>query len=270
VSLYPGVPRLDFETEVDNQSGDHRLRVHFPAGLRTDVSLAEQHFGVVRRPIAVEEHDATWAEVPQGTYAQKAFVDVNDGRRGLTLANRGLPEYEILDEPDGATIALTLLRCVGWLSRSWMRTRPVQAGPLIPTPGAQERGPHLFHYSLIPHEGGWEKAFSQAHRFAVPPEAVFTAAGKGELPTSGSFLSVRPESFVFSANKEAEDGQGLIVRLYNIADGPAEGEVRLEAFWQSVERTDLNEESLGPAEVRDGWVRLSLRPNEIATLRFRV
>jgi alpha-mannosidase len=270
VSLYPGVPRLDFETEVDNQSGDHRLRVHFPAGLRTDVSLAEQHFGVVRRPIAVEEHDATWAEVPQGTYAQKAFVDVNDGRRGLMLANRGLPEYEVLDGPDGATIALTLLRCVGWLSRSWMRTRPVQAGPLIPTPGAQERGRHVFHYSLIPHQGGWEKAFSQAHRFAVPPQAVFTAAGKGELSTSGSFLTVRPESFVLSALKEAEDGQGLIVRLYNTADGPAEGEVRLEAPWQAVERTNLNEEPQGPADVRDGSVRLSLRPNEIATLRFRL
>jgi mannosylglycerate hydrolase len=275
VSLCPGVPRLDFETEVDNQAGDHRLRVHFPAGLHTDVSRAEQHFGVVRRPIAVEEHDATWAEVPQGTYAQKAFVDVNDGRRGLTLANSGLPEYEVLDAPDGVTIALTLLRCVGWLSRSWMRTRPVQAGPLIPTPGAQERGRHLFHYSLIPHEGGWEAAFSQAHRFAVPPRAVFAAAGKGQLSPMGSLLSARPESFVLSTLKEAEDadarsGQGLIVRLYNTADQPAEGEVRLDVPWQAVERVNLNEEPLGPAEVRDGWVRLSLRPNEIATLRFRV
>jgi alpha-mannosidase len=151
-----------------------------------------------------------------------------------------------------------------------MRTRPVQAGPLIPTPGAQERGRHLFHYSLIPHEGGWETAFLQAHRFAVPPRAVFVAEGKGQLSPSGSLLSVRPESFILSALKEAEDGQGLVVRLYNIADGPAEGEVRFEDAWQAVERTNLNEEPLGPAEVRDGWVRLSLRPNEIATLRFRV
>ncbi len=273
-SLYPGVPRLDFETEVDNQAGDHRLRVHFPAGLRTNASLAEQHFGVVRRAIALPEHDFTWAELPQGTYPQKAFVDVNDGQRGLMLANRGLPEYEVLDGPDGVTIALTLLRCVGWLSRSWMRTRPVQAGPLIPTPGAQERGCHLFHYSLIPHKGGWETAFSQAHRFAVPPRAVFVANGKGDLPAAGSLFTVRPESFVLSALKEAEDadarsGPGLIVRLYNVADVPAEGEVRLEVPWEAVERTNLNEEPLGPADVRDGWVRLSLRPNEIATLRFR-
>jgi hypothetical protein len=37
-----------------------------------------------------------------------------------------------------------------------------------------------------------------------------------------------------------------------------------------VERVNLNEEPLGPAEVRDGAVRLALRPNEITTLRFRV
>jgi len=270
VSLYPGVPRLDFETEVDNQAEDHRLRVHFPAGLRTDASHAEQHFGVVRRAIALPEHDFTWAELPQGTHPQKSFVAVNDGRRGLMLANRGLPEYEVLDGPDGVSIALTLLRCVGWLSRSWMRTRPVQAGPLIATPGAQMQGRHLFHYSLIPHEGGWETAFPLAHRFTVPPRAVFVAGGKGQLPPAGSLLSVRPESFVLSALKEGEDGQGLIVRLYNIADRPVEGEVRLEEAWRAVERVNLNEEALGAAEVRDGRVRLSLRPNEIATLRFRV
>jgi alpha-mannosidase len=147
-----------------------------------------------------------------------------------------------------------------------MRTRPVQAGPLIPTPGAQERGRHLFHYSLIPHQGGWETAFSQAHRFAVPPRAVFTAGGKGQLAPAGSLLSVRPSAVKEAEDADARSGQGLIVRLYNIADGPAEGEVRLEVPWRTAERTNLNEETLGPAEVRDGAVRLSLRPNEIATL----
>ncbi len=268
-SLYPGVPRLDIETEVDNQARDHRLCVHFPTGLRTDASHAEQHFGVVRRPIALPEHDFTWAEAPQGTYPQKSFVDVSDGRRGLMLANRGLPEYEALDGPDGVTIALTLLRCVGWLSRSWLATRPAPAGPLMPTPGAQEPGRHLFHYSLIPHSGGWETAFLQAHRFAVPMQAAFVAEGKGQLAPVGSLLSLRPDSLVLSALKDAEDGQGIIARLYNIADRATEGGVRLEGQWQAVERVNLNEEPLGPAEVRDGWVRLSLQPNEIATLRFR-
>jgi hypothetical protein len=36
-----------------------------------------------------------------------------------------------------------------------------------------------------------------------------------------------------------------------------------------VEVVNLNEEPLGQAEVEDGRVRLSLKPNEIITLRFR-
>ncbi len=156
-SLYPGVPRIDIETEIENRAKDHRLRVHFPTGIRTGRSYAEQHFGVVSRPIGVPEHDDTWFEKPVATYPQKSFVDISDGERGFMLANRGLPEYEALEEPDGTiTIALTLLRCVEWLSRDDLSTRKGHAGPGMHTPGAQMQGRWKFQYSLIPHEGGWE------------------------------------------------------------------------------------------------------------------
>ncbi|MGB2695140.1 MAG: glycoside hydrolase family 38 C-terminal domain-containing protein, partial [Dehalococcoidia bacterium] len=99
VHLYAGVPRIDIHTEIDNRAEDHRLRAHFPSGVRTDVSHAEQHFGVVTRPIAVPDADETWQEQPVGYHPQKTFVDVNDGQGGLMIANRGLPEYEVLDTP---------------------------------------------------------------------------------------------------------------------------------------------------------------------------
>jgi mannosylglycerate hydrolase len=267
-SVYPGVPRLDFETEVDNQAEDHRLRVQFPTDVRSPLCHAEQHFGVLARPLAVPQDDGTWAETPIGTHPQKGFVDVNDGQRGLLLANRGLPEYEAIDGPQGVTIALTLLRCVGWLARPSLPNRRGQAGPPIPVPGAQCLGKHAFHYSLIPHAGGWESAFAQAHRFAHPLRSVTTAAGKGQLASTASILSIAPETIVLSALRMAEDGQGIIVRLYNIAPQPTQGEVRLEEPYGAVEVVNLNEEPLGPAEVEDGRVRLSLKPNEIVTLRF--
>jgi alpha-mannosidase len=267
-SIYGGVPRLDFETEVDNTVEDHRLRVHFPTGLRSQFAHAEQHFGVLARPLAVPEDDGTWAEAPIGTHPQKSFVDVNDGQRGLSLANRGLPEYEVIDDSQGVTIALTLLRCVGWLARPWLPNRRGLAGPPIVVPGAQCLGKHIFHYSLIPHSGGWESAFVQAHSFAHPMRGVTTTAGKGQLAPRASLLSVEPSALVLSALRAAENGQGIIVRLYNIASQPTSGDVRLEQPHGDVEVVNLNEEPLGPAEVEDGRVRLSLKPNEIVTLRF--
>jgi mannosylglycerate hydrolase len=267
--LYAGVERVDIETEFENEARDHRLRAHFPTGLRAEETAAEQHFGAVRRAVALPEDDGTWLETPVGTYPQKAFVDVSDGERGFMLANRGLPEYEALREADGTvTLALTLLRCVGWLSRSDFRSRKGQAGPPMETPGAQMPGRWRSEYSLIPHAGGWEAAFGEAHRFARPLGAVRTDRGAGSLAPSGSLVEVEPGGVIVSALKAAEDGGGVIVRVYNVSDGAVEGRLRLTAPHSGTQIVNLNEERLGDAETEDGWVLLSLRRNEIMTLRF--
>jgi alpha-mannosidase len=269
VSLYPGLRRIDIHTEVENRAEDHRLRVHFPAGLQTDVSHAEQHFGVVTRPVAVPAGDETWPEDPVGTYPQKTFVDVSDGERGLMLANRGLPEYEALPGQDGVTIALTLLRCVGYLARSDLSSRRVLAGPPLSTPGAQTPGRHAFDYALIPHEGGWEEAWAEAHRFAVPMRARRVQDGSGALPPEGTLLALEGPAFAVSALKRAEDGEGVVVRLYNVTSAPATGRVRLAEPFQRAELVNMEEASPAEAPLEDGWVRLEAQPNQIINLRFR-
>ena len=269
VSLYPGVHRIDIRTVVQNRACDHRLRAHFPAGLQTDVSHAEQHFGVLTRPLALPAWDKTWAEEPVGAYAQKTFVDVNDGQRGLMLASRGLPEYEVLPGENGVTIALTLLRCVGYLARFDLSSRPGLAGPLVPTPGAQMLGHHVFDYALIPHEGSWEDAWAEAHRFAVPMRGRRVDGGSGALPAEGALLALEGAGFAVSAVKRAEDGEGVIVRLYNVASEPASGRVRLAEPFQRAEFVNMDEVFLADAPLEGGWVTLEARPNEIVNLRFR-
>ncbi len=292
VSLYPGVPRIDIETEVENRAQDHRLRVHFPTGIVADHTFAEQHFGVVQRPVAVSEDDGTWFETPVGTYPQKSFVDVSDSKRGLMIANRGLPEYQALQEADGTiTIALTLLRCVGWLSRADLSTRKTaHAGPGMETPGAQMPGRWKFNYSIIPHEGrlpagrqGWQNAYAEAHNFVRPLRAI-RVSGRAPLPAHpealegraepqrrlqrDSFLEIEPPELALSTLKPAEDGGGTVLRVYNIADEPVQGRVRLNAAFGRVERVNLNEEEPQPLDASAGNVELSLRPNEIVTLKF--
>jgi len=272
ITLTAGVPRIDVHTVVDNTAEDHRLRVHFPSGLRTDVSKADQHFGVVRRPIALPAWDpATWMETPLGTYPQKAFVSVDDGARGLTIANSGLPEYEVLDTQDGATIAVTLLRCVGWLSRSDIHTRRGGAGPQIRTPGAQMSGGHAFDYSIIPHAGDWEGA--NAHVLAIqhvrPMRARWNRHGLGRIDEVGRLLDVESPAFQVSAIKPAEDGDGVIVRIYNTTDAEATTGVDLKPLHGSVSMVNLNEEHIADVPRVHGRVLITARPNEIVSLRFR-
>ncbi len=271
VTLTDGVPRADVRTVVFNAAEDHRLRAHFPSGLRTDVSKADQHFGVVERPIALPQWDpATWMEEPMGTYPQKAFVSVDDGAFGLTIGNSGLPEYEVLDGPSGATIALTLLRCVGWLSRSDISSRRGGAGPQLRTPGAQLHGRNVLDYSIIPHAGDW--AAAGAHVLAVqalrPMRARWNRHGLGHLGARGQLLNVESPAFQVSGIKRAEDADGVIVRVYNTLNSEADTVVNLKPVTGDVTMTNLNEEHIaGIPRLRDG-VAITARTNEIVTLRF--
>jgi len=186
------------------------------------------------------------------------------------LANRGLPEYEVLLGEDGVTIALTLLRCVGWLCRGDMTTRRGAAGPVfLETPDAQCPGQHVFEYALVPHGGGWRRAFAEAHRFAVPMQARRSGTEGGALAWEGSLIDVTSSRLVLSALKPAENGDGVVARLYNIDDRPVRARVRLREPHEGVEVVNLNEEHIGDALVDDGWVQLSLRRNEIVSLLFK-
>jgi alpha-mannosidase len=268
VSLSPSVRRIDVRTEIENQAQDHRLRAHFPSGVKTEVSHAEQHFGVVTRPIALPRSDRTWSEEPVGTHPQKAFADVNDGKSGLLVANRGLQEYEALDTRGGVTIALTLLRCVGWLSRMDFPSRKGHAGPPLATPGAQLLGRHVFEYSIIPHAGGWQRAYAEAHRFATPMRARWNQSGTGQLPAGASLLELAGDGIVVTALKRAEDGDGAVVRLYNTLDKKTSGRVHRAEAWERADVVDMKEDTLAAADVANGSARLDLRANQIVTLRF--
>ena len=280
VSLYPGVPRIDIRTEVENRAGDHRLRVYFPLPFRVDCSCAEGNFDVVERPGAPPRGGPDWVEQPVGTYPQKEFVDAHDGRVGLMVANRGLPEYEVVNDATpwgtGQAIALTLLRCVGWLSRNDLATRSGDCGPGLPTPEAQCLGRHVFEYALAPHAGDWRAVFPQARAFNSPLRAVpqggcalTVEAQEGDLPPAASFLEIEPPSLTLSALKPAEDGQGFILRFWNTAEELVEGRLRLGSPWQRAWRANLDEEHREELQAAaDGWLHLAVRGREIVSLRF--
>jgi mannosylglycerate hydrolase len=104
---------------------------------------------------------------------------VSSGDAAVLLA--GPFEYELLE--DG--IAVTLLRCVGWLSRNGLRNRPIAAGPNVAAPAAQMLGRHRFELAVYRHGGDWREARVPrwaevfAHPLATAP-AVALAPGVAE------------------------------------------------------------------------------------------
>jgi len=279
VSLTHGCPRVDIVTTLTNNARDHRLRVAFEAPFATDHVHAEQAFDVVRRPIGIAADEAaveTPHEDPVPEAPQQGFVLAHAAGRGLLIASAGLPEYVATAAGDTTTIALTLLRCVGWLSREDLPTRRGGAGPALETPEAQCLGTHTYAYSLIPlaADGGrddaWRGAIADAHHAVLPLRALTADPSEGELPASASFLSLDAPGVVVSAIKAAEDGHGLVVRLYNPTDAPATGSLRLLWPVGAVKRLNLDERTLetlysGPPTIE---VALTLTPHKIETLRL--
>lgn len=235
VALHPGEPFVRITIELDNSVEDHRLRALFPTGLAVASASASDHFMVMERPVALPRDDG-WYQPAQGLYHTDGFVDVSDGTHGLSVFTKGLPEYEMLPGMDNA-IAITLFRSVGFLSRDG---NPVARGhlgrpsglngPFLPTPGAQCKRRMRFELAVYPHAGTWDEALVCKHAMAF--QVPFKCVAKTSQPyfyeprpvvsptklfpsDAEGFITVAPESLVVSAVKRAEEGNGVVVRVYN-------------------------------------------------------
>jgi len=255
VRLVRGSERIEFETTIDNDARDHRLRVVFPVGDAAGPVRAEGQFAVVQRPIVPPEPRANWCEPPDAT--QHAIGAVALGP--VALITRGLPEYEARTTAGDRELCLTMLRCVGLISRGSdvMSTRPLAAGPEVATPEGQCLGPHVLEYALRFDADRLDEVAllraSQDYRcpfLVVPSEVEFEPA----LRLEGEV--------VFSCLKGAEDGDGLVMRVFNPRSEATAARV-LGAV--AVERVRLDES--GGSPVASGVVDVG--PGEIATLRLR-
>jgi alpha-mannosidase len=272
-TLLPGVPRLEIHTEVENPACDHRLRVHFPSPFFVDHAEYDGLFEVVRRPLGIPSYDRTWIENPRPEVPQRAFTSINDGKQGLLIANRGLYESEVFINSSGrAEIAITLLRCVGWLSRDDFATRRGHAGPGLPTPEAQMTGSWNFDYAAIPFSPDHNEklaAYHQAYAYNAPLRAIATSIHEGTLPPENSLIEVEPLEFVVSAIKESEYGAGLTVRGYNLISEPIWAVIKPCKGFQRVFQVNLAEEIQQELTFTpEGWVRFAVQGNRIITIKF--
>jgi alpha-mannosidase len=265
VTLYAGERRVELSTRFDNGAADHRLRAHVAVPVACDRIDVEHGLCVVSRPIGADPlGHGTERAAPTGQH--HAFVDVGDGRFGVALFSRGLPEHEAQRDGGGTDLALTLLRSVGWLSRGDLSVMTHAAGPVVPTPGAQELGPHRFDYALLLHRGNWEEGgvLDEALRYQAPPIAV-RAGGSQTVPADTPLVATSPGCVRVTAIYPSRSG--VVVRLCNASPRPIEATVA--PGWAHVEVAPIDplERPLAPPLPRGA--RLPLRPFEIATFLVR-
>ncbi len=256
--------RLELEIEVDNQAHDHRLRLHFP--LRgAQNGYTGGHYHTYPRALSVPlPYQEGWFEQPRPELPQLLFSGLLAAEGGLAAAAPGIYEVELAKTADGGNLALTLLRCVGMLSKADLANRQGSAGPTLPTPGAQEIGRHTFRLALIPHEGGWQEAWPQAETFDLAPRALSGSGNQGRLPAEASFFTLN--GLILTSLKAAEDGRGLILRGW----APQEGQAGLASVLplRRAARCRMDEGEVEELTLRDGRLTVPVRASEVLTLRL--
>ncbi|MEK5189297.1 alpha-mannosidase [Enterococcus sp. FSL R5-0957] len=193
--------KIDFETTLDNQMKDHRLRVLFPTKLHVEHHEADSIFEVVKRPNHVSK---SW-ENPTNPQHQQAFVNIHDEEYGVTVGNFGLNEHEVTEDEQ---IAVTLLRSVGELG-DW---------GYFPTPEAQCLGEHRFNYSIELH-GPEEKFSTYLHAYAaqIPFSTQQIKHHEGTLISKQQYLTIKSETFAITALKRSKFSDKVVVRGFNMS-----------------------------------------------------
>jgi hypothetical protein len=182
VELRAGESTVRVSTSFVNPSSDHRVRVHLPLPEPAAESHAESPFSVVTRGLTAEGRADEY-----GLPTAPANRFVTAGR--LTVVHEGVCEYELIDIQDGAarTVALTVLRSTGMLSRLGMAYRPFPAGPMTPVEGLQMRGKRVtLRYALAI---GCTDPYRLADDVLMPLE-VAASLGGGARPPTGTELAV--------------------------------------------------------------------------------
>ena len=271
IRLDADADRVEITTTIDNRARDHRLRAIFATGRAARSHVAGEQFAWVRRPNRIAPK-AGWAEQPPDTAHVQDFVAISDVVGGVVVTADGLPEYAVLG--DGREIALTLLRCVGFLSRGDLPERRGHAGPQLETPGAQLQGRWSMRYAVIPlaSESALASAARSAREFHEPP-----LLGRGR---PGTRLALETDGAVeLSALRPGHAPNTVVLRLANPSPAEASARARFMTPMRILRTTDLREgqDDLGangldvirtaaPLEqLPDGRLEARLQPYEIGT-----
>jgi alpha-mannosidase len=234
--------RIDFDTEIDWHESHIFLKAGFPVDILSPTVTYEIQWGNVER---ATHRNTSWDWAKFETAAQK-WGDLSEGNYGVAILNDSKYGYEAKHNE----LRLSLLKSA-----------------TSPDPQA-DQGRHLMTYSLLPHTGDWRgQVIEQAYDLNDPIILRSVENGDGS-DTIDSLVQVDSPNVTIETVKQAEDGNGIIVRLYE--NHRHRGKVTIKAGFELAEayHTNLLEENESAYEIVDNQITMPIRPYQIATLRL--
>ena len=245
VVLFVGSGRVDFVTHVEWRESGKMLRTSFVPAVSASEATCDIQFGSIRRPT----HTNTPADWAKFEICAHKWIDMSDRGYGVALLNDCKYGHRV----QGNVLDLNLLRSPGH-----------------PDPVA-DRGEHEFTYSLYPHEGDHiaGEVLHAGYELNVPLRPLPGVPGAGTLATSASWLRLDRPEIIIETVKQAENGDGFIVRLYESAGASTRAALQCGFAIAEAAETNLIEEEPASLAMEGDKVSLDFRPFEIRTLRLK-
>jgi alpha-mannosidase len=183
-------PRLDIATTLDWHDRRVLLRTLTPVAVSAERATFECANGVVTRPT---HRNTSWDQAMYEAAAHR-FIDLGEPGFGVALINNAKYGHNVL----GNVLGMSLLR-----------------SPIYPDPLADE-GEQSFAYALLPHAGAWHEGGVREEAEDLN-QALLTRDVTGLAAGTVTPIVAAGIPASMSALKRAEDGDGLVFRVYEPA-----------------------------------------------------
>lgn len=231
--------RLEFHCDVDWQEDHKFLKVAFPANVRAMNATYEMQFGNVERPT----HYNTMYDLARFEVPFHKWTDLSEHGFGVAILSESKYGFATFDN----VMRMSLLRST---------KNPDQVADL---------GRQRFSYAIMPHAGGWREAgvVAESYKFNSP---ILFAPGK---VAERSFASVDTPNLLIDTIKRAEDGDGVILRLYECHGARGIARLSVDLPIRSAESCNILEQPLSKLKAKAGTIEIAYTPYKIITIRVR-
>lgn len=237
-----GIARIDFDTSVVWREKGQLLKVLFPLDMLVDNARYDIQFGNVLRST---HPNTTWDSARFESVAHK-WVDMAEGNYGVALLNNGKYGFGTEDN----LLTMTILKSGSF-----------------PYDGATDVVPD-FTYSLLPHSGDFTNGVVPAS-YVLNNPLQLQLGGNGNLPSEFSLVQCDANGVVVETVKQAEDGNGVIVRVFDVNGARHNAKLHFGINLQQAFLCDLMENVQAEIPLCDNTLQVTVKPYEIVTIKVK-
>ena len=243
ITVYRDIPRVDIRHEIDWRESQIFLKLWFPLDLHANEATYEIQYGNVTRPT---HRNTSWDYARFEVCCHK-WMDVSEDGYGVSFLN----DCKYGCSVQGSDVGLSLLKSA-----------------LYPNPEADKEH-HSFTFSVYPHEGSWKQAgtVQQAYDLNDPLLASMKENEGGFLPGTFSLVRCLQDNVAVEVVKQAEDGNGWIVRVYEFANRRTKASLQFGFPLRQATLCDMQENDMAPLSPDGYTLDVEMRPYAINTVR---